>query len=199
MPQFCFRSWTHWRCRQLLRRHWSKLVRLQESIALPHDLDLVAAQRDVTARRAAREMHLFRARAAEAFLESLPRRRRLSMSASAAQHSSTQGVAVRERPEGEMVRQSITVSHGLASTSPGSECRLDVPAAQDLLLRVATAGLCGKLFFSATPELVALCESMDAILQARVQDPPLVCRGCFFEVFADREECGGWLSGSWNT
>ena len=56
-----------------------------------------------------------------------------------------------------------------------------VAVAQDLVLRVAAAGMGGKLYLEAIPELVVLCESLDAILAAGVSDPAAVSRawlGC---------------------
>ena len=117
-----------------------------DALALPPAVVERLLQANASVRSCGDALVLFRARALEAFLESLPRRRRLSMDASGPQQGSTQGDAERERPEGVMVQQPITVSQGLDFTGPGSECRLDVLAAQDLLLRVAKAGLCGKLF-----------------------------------------------------
>ena len=127
-----------------------------ESLHFTNARDLVAARQAVAARRAALEMHLFRARVAEAFLES-----RLSTNASGPQECTALGVAAHVSADGEMVQPPATAPLEELHTNAATGCRLGGCGAGFArgLGRSLRNALLGTI-----PELAALCESLHSII-----------------------------------
>ena len=159
-----------------------------ESAAVPSRADLLRALQAVVARRDDLRLEMMYARSMETALGTLLADR--GSSAIRDHHANTvgdseimpmaaPGAALRSSTKRSFSSgqdfQEVPVSPR-ADDGASSSAAPDTVAAQDLLLRVAAAGLAGKLCLHAIPELCSLMESLDSLVAAGVRDPVHVSR-----------------------